>query len=517
MTSAKQILLVDDNPANLKILYETLDGRGYRLLVADNGEKALSIARKSRPDLILLDIMMPGLDGFEVCRELKSDLRTADSSVIFLSALDDTESKVRGFEVGGVDYVPKPFQVREVLARVENQLKIHALEQTLAARNRELAADKAGILNAMSEGVYGLDSAGQIVFANASAAALAGRREPELLGRDLLTLHFEWGESGALSEDGGEVQPGQVFWDAFQAGEALSPRKALWRSGQKDTFPVRYSMTPIPAGEQTTRAVVVFQDIRHELARDAELAAVQDSLESQRAQLAHVTRLSMMGEMAAGIAHEVNQPLTAVVNYAQLSARMLAKGDADSQALLGDTLIKIQEQAKRASQVIQHIRNFVKKPTEGKELVNPEELGRVIIDLADIESKEHSAQLGYEIGSNLPAVSAEPIQIQQVALNLIRNAIESCLNADMPARVCFRVRPDQEPPRRIYFEVEDEGPGIAKENRGQLFQPFFTTKKTGMGIGLTLCQSIIHSHGGEIGFEPAEGGGSRFWFWLPVA
>ena len=137
---ADKLLLVDDNPTNLQVLAQTLNGRGYELLVAMNGEMALSAARKANPALILLDIMMPDIDGYEVCRRLKQDPATQDISVIFLSALDETKDKVRGLDVGAVDYISKPFKADEVIARVETHLTNHRLRQSLARRNQELEA-----------------------------------------------------------------------------------------------------------------------------------------------------------------------------------------------------------------------------------------------------------------------------------------------------------------------------------------------------------------------------------------
>jgi len=134
----EQVLLVDDTPANLQILHQTLRGQGYRLLVARSGEQAVEIARKARPELILLDIMIPGMDGYAVCRVLKEAPATRDIAIIFLSALDDTAAKVRGLELGAVDYISKPFQAAEVIARVETHLKVRRLEQCLTRANTEL-------------------------------------------------------------------------------------------------------------------------------------------------------------------------------------------------------------------------------------------------------------------------------------------------------------------------------------------------------------------------------------------
>lgn len=513
MNTPQQILLVDDNPANLKILYETLDGRGYRLLVADNGEKALTIARKSLPDLILLDIMMPGLDGFEVCRQLKADPRTSRSAVIFLSALDDIDSKLRGFDVGGVDYVSKPFQVREVLARAETQLKISSLERSLEARNKELSADKAGILNAMSEGVYGLDGQGSIVFANPAAVALTGWREPELLGHALVSLHCPEGVR-SLDDLPDERGASEALERALQAQQALPPSRGRWLTASGEWHPFRYSVTPVPDQQANTRAVVVFQDIQDELSREAELARTKSYLEDQRQQMAHISRLSLMGEMAAGIAHEVNQPLTAVVNYSRVAHRLLKKTGELDRGSLDETLSKIEGQAERASKVIQHIRNFVRKPTEGKESVDVLALAEVVLELAHIEVRSLRADISCSWPETLPAVSAEPIQIQQVALNLIRNAVEACAQAGIAPKVEFILRGEA---NKVCFIITDNGPGVSEAHQQQLFQPFFTTKETGMGIGLTLCQSIIHAHGGEIGYRREADGRSTFYFWLPVS
>ncbi len=136
----EQILLVDDNTTNLQVLHQTLDGRGYKLLAAKNGEAALMIARRAKPSLILLDIMMPGIDGYEVCQTLKEDPETEEIPIIFLSALGDTKDKVKGFELGAVDYVSKPFQAEEVIARVNTHLTIGRLSKSLAGKNKELKA-----------------------------------------------------------------------------------------------------------------------------------------------------------------------------------------------------------------------------------------------------------------------------------------------------------------------------------------------------------------------------------------
>jgi PleD family two-component response regulator len=140
-TANADILIVDDTPANLNVLSAILGKRGYRVRPAINGALALKAAQKAAPDLILLDVQMPGMDGYEVCRQLKSDAQTRDIPVVFISALDDVLDKVEAFQAGGVDYITKPFQIEEVLARVEHQLVLHQQREAisgLSARNQQL-------------------------------------------------------------------------------------------------------------------------------------------------------------------------------------------------------------------------------------------------------------------------------------------------------------------------------------------------------------------------------------------
>jgi PleD family two-component response regulator len=142
-TANADILIVDDTPANLNVLSAILGKRGYRVRPAINGALALKAAQKAAPDLILLDVQMPGMNGYEVCRQLKSEEQTRHIPVVFISALDDVLDKVEAFQAGGVDYITKPFQIEEVLARVENQLALHqqrAAIASLRARNEQILA-----------------------------------------------------------------------------------------------------------------------------------------------------------------------------------------------------------------------------------------------------------------------------------------------------------------------------------------------------------------------------------------
>ncbi len=268
--SSEQVLLVDDNPTNLQVLYQTLEGRGYRLLVAKNGQDALAIARKSRPALLLLDIMMPDIDGYEVCQRIKQDPLTQEAAIIFLSALSDTKDKVKGLDLGAVDYITKPFQSDEVIARVDTHLKIHRLEQRLMQRNRQLEAYNQRILEAISEGICGLDRNGRATFVNPGVIEMTGWREEELIGQEL-TRVYQATQTETSCHTGIKT--------TLTKGQPYHDDSAEFCRSDGSIFPVELSSTPIYEDGQLSGAVLIFKDIserkRHERALRAALDEVQ--------------------------------------------------------------------------------------------------------------------------------------------------------------------------------------------------------------------------------------------------
>ncbi|OZB20647.1 MAG: hybrid sensor histidine kinase/response regulator [Marinobacter sp. 34-60-7] len=500
------VLLVDDNPQNLKVLYETLKDKGYRLLIANEGEKALDLAHRHHPEVILLDIMMPEMDGYEVCERLKADPETADIAVVFLSALDDLQAKVKGFALGGADYISKPFQSLEVIARVKTHARVIRLERELQARNRELQSDQTRILNSISEGIYGLDENGIIEFANPAAGMIMGRPVDDLIGQCFFDLHF------ATADDNRESLPVMA---TCRQGVAEGQRDIQMLRADGRGFSAEYRATPKLDNGELHGAVVVFRDITVELENEQALDEARTLVQEQRDQLAHTSRLTTMGEMAAGFAHEVNQPLTAITNYARVSKRMMAKDEPDLE-LLQETLDKIEAQSHRASEIIRRIRRFVKKPVTGKETLSVPVLLEDTRQFAEVDMRNNEGGIDVEVEPGVPEVLADPVQVQQVALNLIRNALEAtrAAGSTVPVRVSARRCGEH----CVRIAVRDHGVGVPEEAEDKLFHPFYTTKDDGMGIGLATCRSLIQGQGGEIGYErPEDGAGACFFFTLPVA
>lgn len=504
LSSPETILLVDDNPVNLNILKEILKKGNYHLLTASSGSEALELAKSYRPLLILLDIIMPKMDGFEVCDLLKKDLDTQDSAVIFLSALNDSEAKMKSFAVGGIDYISKPFLPGEVLERVRIHVKMHVLERRLAQRNLELQADNHQILNAINEGVIALDSHGRITRLNPAATAITGWSESECLGQKLYDLGLFGQGQTRLAE-----QQTLPFRSYYMGMAAQSYMETICRKSGRP-FYVAMNCSPRPDGG----AVVVLRDISEWIESEETLRATREQLELQRQHMAHMERLNTTGEMAAGIAHEVNQPLTAIANYSRVAERLLTSQPLDKERL-SELLEKIDVQACRASDVIAQVRGYVKKPQSGKSLVNPNKVAQDVIALAEVDTRANDVPVHFSSTLDGVELLVDEVQIQQVVLNLIRNAIDAMNDvADDKKEIMVTVEKQS---NSVMFKIMDYGVGISAETEANMFNPFYTTKADGMGIGLSVCQSLIQAHGGELGFYRNPERGVTFFFSLPSA
>lgn len=240
--------------------------------------------------------------------------------------------------------------------------------------------------------------------------------------------------------------------------------------------------------------------------------AEEDVRQSQE-KLTHVARLSTMGEMATGLAHEINQPLTAIATYSQAALRMMNSPTGSDPADLRDALTQITNQALRAGEVIKRLRAFVKNKSTRAETID---LNRLIEDLrvlAEPDARVNDVRLTLDLADSVPPVSADTVQIQQVLLNLVRNAIDAINEAPAAAReivVTTRVHPDA-----VEVAVVDRGPGIDPRIIDNLYNPFFTTKAAGTGLGLAISRSIVRAHLGRLGHRPTPGGGTTFYFTLP--
>lgn len=263
---------------------------------------------------------------------------------------------------------------------------------------------------------------------------------------------------------------------------------------------------PILDGHGASTAVgSVWIDVTRLKAAEARSRALQN-------ELAHISRLSTMGEMAAGLAHELNQPLTAISNYAAGINRRLGTAGADHSAVAA-VMARICEQAQLASEIVRRIRRFIQKEETEKKPTDVNGAIRAAADLLFGDAAKEGIDLRLDLAEGLPTVLADEVGLQQVVVNLVRNGMDAMADGPRDRRE-ITVRTGLDDDRRIRVAVEDSGRGIDPAIRGRLFEPFFTTKKEGLGVGLLICRSIIEDHDGDLSVSSAAGRGTTVEFRL---
>lgn len=363
------------------------------------------------------------------------------------------------------------------------------------------------ILDSVGDGIYGVDLEGNCTFVNTAMERITGWKEKELIGEnqhDILHHSHADGSPHPASEC-------PVYTTSRDNKFRYIEDDVFWKK-DGSSISVEYSSTPIKGiGNTTIGSVVVFRDI-------TERKQVEDKNREHQLQLKHVARLSTLGEMASGIAHELNQPLTVINNYSRACIRMLESNE-PMQEQCSDVMEKISKQAERAGAVIKQIRHFVKKELPEKKPVKISEMLDVVEELTRMEVKKRQVNLKIDLDSSAIWVLAQDTQIEQVILNLVRNAIEAMEEIPVDDRnllIQTEIAPNGNSDDKVKFLVKDSGCGIKQELIDELFDPFVTTKEKGMGLGLSISQGIIEAHDDQIVVEENPDGGVSFSFILPI-
>jgi PAS domain S-box-containing protein len=345
-----------------------------------------------------------------------------------------------------------------------------------------------------------IDAAGRIDMINAQAERDFGYSREELLGEPVEML---------VPERFRSQHP------ALRASFFNAPRSRPMGIGRdlyglrKDgrEFPVEIGLNPIET-EEGTMVLSAIVDITQRKTGETAEKRVRD-LQSE---LLHVSRLSTMGQMASTLAHELNQPLTAVVNYLEGLRRLCSGPDADARVL--DAIERATAQAARAGQVIRRLREFVARGEADRRVEDLNPLVEEAVALALVGAHQQRVQVALHLAPDVGAVLVDRVQIQQVVLNLVRNAAEAMEASERRELTVETHLPDK---RRVEIRVADTGPGISPEIAERLFQPFVTSKKEGMGLGLSICREIVEAHGGRLATEPNAPTGTVFSVMLPAA
>jgi two-component system sensor kinase FixL len=280
-------------------------------------------------------------------------------------------------------------------------------------------------------------------------------------------------------------------------------RVVVGQRSDGSTFPMELAVGEMMSGR--TRFFTGFiRDLTERQKTEARLQELQS-------ELVHISRLTALGEMASALAHELNQPLSAIANYMKGSRRLLEDKSDPESAMIRDAVDKAADQSLRAGQIIRRLRDFVSRGETERRIESLKKLLEEASALALVGAKDRGVRVIYEFDPALDHVLADKVQIQQVVLNLVRNAIESM---EQSRRRDLMIATERGEDGMAVVKIVDTGTGIAPDIAGQLFQPFVTTKPHGLGVGLSISRTIVESHGGRIAVEPNPEGGTIFRFTL---
>ncbi|MGB3639988.1 MAG: response regulator [Rivularia sp. (in: cyanobacteria)] len=429
------ILVIDDSPTNLEILHDVLGNAGYEVLVEMDGASGIEQVESNPPDLILLDVMMPKIDGFETCRRLQANPSTKHIPIIFITALTDSEEKVKGLTLGAVDYITKPFEQEEVLARISLHLKLRKLNIELDKQKQEL-----------------------------------------------------------------EIRVKE---------------------------------------------------------RTSELSQAVDELKQTQLQLVQTEKISSLGQLVAGVAHEINNPIGFIstnLHYANqyiedllVLVRLFQKNcsnpgsevkeqiEAMDLEHIDKDLPKLMSSMKLGTDTIkgimQSLRNFSRSDGENKKLVDIHEGIEATLMILQHRLKAYPKRPAIQVVKDysiLPKVQCYPGQLNQVFMNLLANAIdvleESMIeDRDLNCKQCTYINPKIRiattiDKYQVTVKIADNGKGMSESVKNDIFQPFFTTKPEGKGTGLGLSisyQIITENHGGNLQCISSPGEGTEFLIQIP--
>jgi PAS domain S-box-containing protein len=372
---------------------------------------------------------------------------------------------------------------------------------------RSLEARFAGMLELAEDAVISVDADQRITLFNRAAEKTFGYTAAEVLGQPLeLLLPDRAAASHRQLVEGFDRSP----ITARRMGEL---REVFGRRKDGSEFPAEASISKLdlPSGKVFT---AFLRDVTERRRSEAARKQAEDALAEARVELARVARVTTMGELAASIAHEVNQPLAAVITNASACLRWLAAAPSNI-AEANAALQRIVRDANRASEVIARIRAFLKRGEPRKTQLQVDEIVREVVSLVQGEARTRDVTMRVESTAGLPPVLADQVEVQQVLLNLILNAIEAMSAIKERARV-LEVATAKYGPDAIVVAVRDSGPGLEPQHMERIFDAFYTTKPQGMGMGLAISRSIIDAHGGRLWALPNQGPGATFQFTLPV-
>lgn len=537
------ILLVDDAPESLSMLSAILQSEGYKVRAAINGTMALQTTKKSLPNLIILDIAMPDMSGYEVCRRLKEDPYSRHIPVLFISAMDEVMDKVKAFSVGGIDYITKPFQAEEVLARVETQLVIQQAHDELERRVQERTAELVLMNTTLQEEISERKQAQaerEIAFQRLEETNYRLRRS-----RNVLRAIFDNLQDGLmLVDNNGYVKAAnKALTHLFgtKPEHLVGKHWPTYYTSIAPDFPGTIILPSIDTSNQHRRIHYSCQDgsirildinvIRIPEYDDSEREAIDQSILHIVDMTEHVhlqarvienERFAASGKLAASVAHEINTPLQSL----EFSLQMIQIASSEERTRF---VAEAAEEIQRVGRIVHQLLDMYRPGVTTYGPVNINALFERVSLLIGKWIRDQGVTIERNFAENIPTIWGRTDELNQVFINLMMNALQSMpdggtiyIRTGVKDRaICQNAQEAQQPTNEttrhdVIIEVRDTGYGISPELQKRIFEPFVTTREDGTGMGLAITQRIVHDHGGDITVISQPGNGSTFIVALPA-
>jgi PAS domain S-box-containing protein len=533
MNTATTILIVEDETVQLKYYSHLLSGRGYEVIQATTGEEGLRLARQTRPDLVLLDVVLPDADGMETCRAIKGEPSLAATSVVlFSSRMTDPVSQVDGLKSGADGYLTKTVDEHEFLTRIDAILRMKTVEKELRRAHGEISQ----ILSSIQAMLVVLDESDTVVRWNRFASKLLGPDANEARGKRLDELPVSWDVAPIMDSIAAcRNTRASVLIDDLPFTSASGRERHL-----KLTIDPMLDSGDDDTGGGTEGCVVLLgEDITRRLRLESQLIQAQ--------------KLESIGQLAAGVAHEINTPIQFVsdnVRFLQssfedvLGLAELWNGAADLPAdELGrrarifrdkaeeiDLPFVVREVPQAIAQSLSGLSQVANIVRSMKSLTHPGGGSATLLDVnkaiegaVTVSRNEwkYLADVQLDLAADLPLIQGYPGDLNQALLNIIINAAHAIGERfgqveDHPGRISISTIPDGD---MVEIRIADNGPGIPPGIRTKVFDPFFTTKEVGRGTGQGLViahGAVVTRHGGTLAFTTEPGEGTTFVIRLPV-
>jgi PAS domain S-box-containing protein len=494
-----RILVVDDDAQNRDLLERRLAREGFTTASEPNGRAALARLRREGFDIVLLDIFMPEVNGFQVLAAMKAAPELREIPVIVLSAVDDQEHIVRSIEMGADDFLAKPFDPVVLRARIGAIFRRREAETQRA----QIAQRLESLLESSGEGIFGLNADGVCTFVNRAALEMLGRPREALLGHNLHeVVHHTRPDGSPYPRSDCPIE------SVLRTGQPSRGRDERFLRADGSSFPIEFSAHPMRHGENSDGMVVTFTDISERKQTEEHLL--------------QTAKLESLGVLAGGIAHDFNNILTGIMGNASLVLETLGPQDLN-RSLLTDVV----RSSERAADLTRQLLAYAGK---GQFVLEAVDVSAAIQDIAELlgASVPKTARLDFHLAPGLPRFGADPRQIHQLAFNLVINAGDATEGRNGVIRVETGFRDLAEalageapfgvipPGSYVYLAVADNGSGMDPALRARIFDPFFSTKFAGRGLGLAAAMGIARTHHGAILVESEPGRGSRFEVLFPV-